>query len=341
VFAIAADPTEQDLFFRDAVRRYTQNPRLLDRPWLVAELDLRLRDPGSRFVLLTAAPGIGKSVFAAQLAARNPQWPVYFIRRDQQRPLSDVSAKSFLLRIGYQLAALHPEVFDQEAVRVSVAQRIGETDGAIVGAEVKRIVALPFHQKTLEIQQDVERNKGRVVGLRLEELVIEVWRLEVADLQKMALIDPAQALLRLHPKNQIVVLVDGLDEIRYHTTSETVVDWLTHCPQLPPNVRFVLTSRPDAALEFFCEKQAPHVSVIRLEPQHKGLLNDVRHLPEASTMRVNDGATMWLTNSLGVWRVVHFVFRRLLVSRTADSARSPRRKERCRWSPSRPAIRGH
>jgi hypothetical protein len=97
-------PEADDLFFAGLVRGYVeQNRRFVRRDWLAAQLDEKLREPGKRFVLLTAEPGAGKSVFMAQLAHDHPDWLRYFIRATSAL-LSDVSDKSLLLRIGYQLA---------------------------------------------------------------------------------------------------------------------------------------------------------------------------------------------------------------------------------------------
>ena len=48
------------------------------------EVNDQLGMPDCRFVLLTAAPGAGKSTFMAQLAKDHEDWPRYFIRRDQR-----------------------------------------------------------------------------------------------------------------------------------------------------------------------------------------------------------------------------------------------------------------
>ena len=53
-----------DLFFDALVRGYVEeNPRFVRREWFATRLDEKLREAGSRFVLLTAEPGAGKSVF--------------------------------------------------------------------------------------------------------------------------------------------------------------------------------------------------------------------------------------------------------------------------------------
>src|SRR5262245_8889153 len=249
--------SEDDLFFSSIIDLYIDNPRFVRRDWLVEEVGARLADPERRFALLTAEPGAGKTAFMAQLAAEHPTWLRYFIRRDQRTPLGDVGVRSFLLRIGYQLAALHPDLFTSERIQLSVEQRVGEIEarGEVVGAEVKRILASPFYQKALEIRQRVGRNAGRTVGLKVEELVIETRQLDQSDLQNMALLDPARALLKRDPGAEIVVLIDALDEIRYHDVEDNILKWLTNCPELPSNVRIVLSSRPpDAALQMFCQK---------------------------------------------------------------------------------------
>jgi len=269
-----------ELFFETLVRGYVdveKDQRFIRREWLAKELDAKLAEAGSRFVLLTAEPGAGKSAFMAQLAHDHAEWLRYFIRRDQCSLLADVSDKSFLLRIGYQLAALHPELFSQQELRLSVEQHIGQVaaKAEVVGAEVGRLVASPFYQKVLEIEQHVEANQGKVVGLRVEELVAEARLLPAEDLLQLALIHPAEALQRIDPTKKIVVLVDALDEIRYHPTPENILVWLTNCPELPENIQFVLTSRPpDEALTLFCDKQAPHVSALAIDEEDVNVKKD-------------------------------------------------------------------
>ena len=125
----ANPPGLDDLFFKTLIDGYVRNPRFIRRDWLAREVEEKLQEPDCRFVLLTAEPGAGKSAFMAQLAADNPDWPRYFIRREQSEVLSDVSARSMLLRIGYQLAAWRPDLFSREQLNLSVKQRIGEVAG--------------------------------------------------------------------------------------------------------------------------------------------------------------------------------------------------------------------
>lgn len=272
-------PASEDLFFDEAVRSYVNmNRRFVHREWLADSLKEKLSEAGYPFILLTAEPGAGKSAFVAQLAHDHPDWPRYFIRRDQRTALGDVSAKSLLLRIGYQLAARQPVLFSREQLHLSIEQRIGDIAGRgeAIGAEVKRLIASPFYQKVLHIEQHVRSNRGLVVGLRVDELVVDARQLNEVDLLHLALIDPARALQRTDPNQHIVVLVDALDEVRYHSTAENILAWLTNCPKLPGNVRFVLTSRPDEALKLFCAKQSSYLTKLAINEDDPRVENDTR-----------------------------------------------------------------
>lgn len=260
----------EGLFFSALVHSYVNdNRRFLRRGWLADALQEQLQQEGCRFVLLTAEPGAGKSTFMSQLADEHPEWLRYFIRRDQRSMFNDVSATSLLLRIGFQFAALAPELFTEEQLCLYVEQRVGTVaeGGEVVGAKIDRLIASPFCRGVVEIQQYVGAGNGNVVGLRIEEFA-SGRMLEPEDLLQLALIEPARALQQIDPIRQVVVLVDALDEIRYHRTENNILSWLTNCPspQLPSNIRFVLSSRrDDAAMRLFCDKQERYLRVLRME----------------------------------------------------------------------------
>jgi tetratricopeptide (TPR) repeat protein len=295
------DPVElDDLFFRPIVGSYVNSPRFLRRDWLADELEEHLQSPSCRFVLLTAEPGAGKSAFISQLASDHPHWPVYFIRRDQRTSLGDISTHSFLLRIGFQLAATYPELFSLEQVRLVVEQRIGEVanKGSVVGAEVDKILTSPFHQTVVRIQQEVQRAQGQVSGLRIREWVADPRLLDESDLQNMALFDPLRALRQLQTDRRITILIDALDELRYHQTEHTLLHWLTHCPQLPDNVRFVLTSRPpEGALVTFIEKQQPYLSTFTISDQDDRVQRDLQDYTRGLVAREEVASALQETES--------------------------------------------
>jgi tetratricopeptide (TPR) repeat protein len=276
------NPELDDLFFGQTVASYTtQNKHFLRREWLANEITDRLKKQNLPFILLTGQPGSGKTNFMAQLASEHPDWLCYFIRRNQRTPLGDVDAKSFLLRLGFQLAGCHPELFDNqsEQIKIVIEQRIGTIDdgGEVVGAEVERLLASPFRQRLINIQQNVRQNKGRLAGMTVRELVLDQRLLNTADLFSMALLAPAVALKKLQPEAQIVILVDALDEILYHDAGEgTILDWLTNAPELPDNIRFVLSSRPpDSKVNLFISKQSSRLDVLPIDPADKRVQKDI------------------------------------------------------------------
>lgn len=270
-----------DLFFDLLVRGYVEeNPRFLRREWLAADLEKKLSETDKSFVLLTAEPGAGKTVFISQLAHDHPDWLRYFIRRDQREVLSDVSSRSMLLRIGYQLAASRPILFSREQLTVSVKQRIGYLDeqSEAVGVEVEKIICSPFYKelKVFSIDQEVGHSRGKLVGLRVKELNIEERLLSTEDLFDLALIEPARVLKRLEPLQILVILIDALDEISYHSTKDNILAWLTNCPKLPDNIRFVLTSRPqDEEVRFFSEKVTSRIAELDIVENNVNVTEDI------------------------------------------------------------------
>jgi hypothetical protein len=262
----------EDLFFSSITDTYIhENKRFLRRDWLADEVAQRLDEPGCHFVLLTAEPGAGKSVFMAQLAHDHPKWPRYFIRRDQRESLSSAGVRSFLMRIGFQLADIYPEIFSKDIVNLDVEQDFGKIDdaGEALGVDIQELMASPFLKGILvKVKQSVERNQGSMTGIRIKRIIVEPELLSLEDLQSLALFTPANALKKQKPEARIVILIDALDELRYHDRKDNILQWLTNFPigDLPDNVCFVLTSRPpDMSLKHFVDTKQQHVQSLYLE----------------------------------------------------------------------------
>jgi hypothetical protein len=239
-----------NLFQDSVIGAYVDAPRFLERPWLESRVESALAQPGCRFLLITAEPGAGKSAFIAEMARRHPQWPRYFIRRDQLTPFGNVGVRDFLLTIGLQLAAGYPVAFQRQHLHAVIEQRVGnlEAGAEAVGAQVDRMLASPFYQAVLEINQQVEAAGGKLIGLRVGEWVADPHLIPISDLLAMALIEPGRVLLNLQPDLRLVILVDALDELRYHREGAHFLSWLAALPALPANFSFMLTSRDDPAL---------------------------------------------------------------------------------------------
>jgi hypothetical protein len=95
----------------------------------------------------------------------------------------------------------------------------------------------------------------------------------------MALYDPADALTRIRPDELVVILIDALDEQFGQAYEGSILQWLEDAPELPDNVRIVLTSRPaDAALATFRARQRPWLREIAINPNAESVQRDVRRM---------------------------------------------------------------
>jgi len=268
-----------DLFYEDLIRSYVDAPGFVERPWLARRVDEALADPGCRFVLLTAEPGAGKTTLMAWLADQNPGWPRYFIRRDSKTPLSSGDARSFLFAIGHQLAARRPALFRPENLEVVVQQEIADlkASGRAAGIQIEDLQVSPFYHTALRVEQHVQIAAGELVGISIKHLTLQPRLQETGNLQYLALIDPARVFLAENAAGRIIILVNALDELRYLPGGESILDWLTGCPELPGNVRLVLTSRPDPALlDGFRQSQTRWLRELSVHPENPRVQDDLR-----------------------------------------------------------------
>jgi hypothetical protein len=240
-----------DLYFEKLIAAYMAVPRFVERGWLWDQIERAMDQPKARYILLCGEPGSGKSSFMAWIAAQHPEWPRYFIRRDQRAPLGDVGIRSFLLQVGFQLAARFPELFDKEQVRITVRSRVEtlEPGAESYGAVIESIFASPFYRAVVDVSHQVQVSRGRSAALKIDEWVTDPRLVPQEDLAYMALIDPVCTFARQHPGRRLLILVDALDELRYRPAQGVnLLDWLTDCPELPDPVFFLLASREDRDL---------------------------------------------------------------------------------------------
>jgi tetratricopeptide (TPR) repeat protein len=239
-----------DLFSAGLVDAYVDDPYFVTRPWIAEQVDLALASPDCRFLLLTGAPGIGKTAAMAWLAGRYPASLRYFIRRDSQNLFSSGDAQSFLLSLGHQFAARFPAAFRPDRLNIVVRQRIDRVapGGRVVGISIDDLIVSPFRRTALMVEQDASLVEGELAGIRAERAVANDRLLSLDTLLYLALIDPAEVLRAELPTEQILIFLDGLDELRYRRDEGSILDWLAGCPPLPENIRFVVTSREDEAL---------------------------------------------------------------------------------------------
>jgi hypothetical protein len=272
---ISGTSESADLFYDDLISTYVDAPDIVSRDWIFEEVGRRAALPACRIVIFLGEPGAGKTGIIATLAQRNPEWLRYFIRSNSVAPLSSGDAISVMLRVGHQLAHRQPELFDPQLLQIAVEQRVG-TAGSVVGVKIDDLKVSPFYRTAIRVKQDVADVRDRVVGVEIATATVEPQLLTVETLSSLALLAPAAALARTHPERTIVVLVDALDEIGPAGGAASILEWLETGPELPPNVRFVLSSRADVRLRMLQGIREGSVELIDLERYAEQVAGDVR-----------------------------------------------------------------
>lgn len=233
-------PDVAELFDKPLIYQLVGGSRRVDRGWLTDQVKAHLDDPQCRIVLLTGGPGAGKSVVMAHLAQERPDWLRYFIRRigetDTDAYRHEGGLASFLTLVGFQLLALYPEVFPALDLPLDA-----EVDVSVVGkgADVKVIrigeyFAHPFRQGGIRARLKAAIIEGRATAVEIGKMVVDVAMTHPAALEPPALLEPLAELARSRPEERVVVLLDGLDELRFRDAATDVGRWLTRHQDSPP-----------------------------------------------------------------------------------------------------------
>ncbi|MBP2326616.1 tetratricopeptide (TPR) repeat protein [Kibdelosporangium banguiense] len=241
--------TSADLLYEPLIAQYL-GPGFVEREWLVSRVEQHFADPDCRFVLLSGGPGTGKSAFLAWLSRRHALSPRYFLRRLSSHPLASGDASSLLLSIGHQLAVLRPDMMRAD-LDVQVEQTVGQVaaGGHVVGVRVGVLHISPFQRTAVQVEQQADHVEGTVVGFEIERMIVDPRLNDLGTLQNLALLEPAIRLAAQDPTGLVVVLIDAVDELRYQFAGRgDILQWLAECPELPANLRIVVSCRPDRQL---------------------------------------------------------------------------------------------
>jgi MinD-like ATPase involved in chromosome partitioning or flagellar assembly/predicted ATPase len=227
------------------------------REWVLQRVDQWLESRKPQVLLITGAPGTGKSALAARLAqlsdgtvpaegfrAIRPGWLTYahFCTVSDLRSLDP---KRFVQELARSLAARYP----------AFALALTETG----------------HGIKVDVRQTIGANVGgRIQGVHIQEFT-SPGHLLARELFDELVRRPLMAQLTQSPDEQVVLLVDGLDEAESRDERETVArlieDMVRDEAHMPRHLRFVLTSR-----------SAP--LVLRTEAQTLDLVHDAVHAAE-------------------------------------------------------------
>ncbi|MCZ7567019.1 MAG: hypothetical protein M5U01_00265 [Ardenticatenaceae bacterium] len=231
--------------YRTLIARSTAD--FVGRQWVRDAADAFLKADGPRSFLLLGEPGSGKTSFLADLVRRRG-YPHHFIGRGSRIDLPAVldwrNPVRFAESIGYQLLRDYGGwIMDWPAWGITISQNVKELDGLLVGAQVGEFRAKPRppDRPVLTVNQEVKRfgPAAQAIGVYIERFV-----LDVEQIVRQLLTTPLQAIANRWPEHQIVIVVDGLDEAEDYSSPQRTILKLLPNGSLPPNVRFILSSRP-------------------------------------------------------------------------------------------------
>ncbi|MGV9352596.1 hypothetical protein [Streptomyces misionensis] len=266
--------------FEDVIRVRTEAD-FVEREWLYDEIEQALESDECQYVLVTGEPGAGKTSLLAGIARAHPDRLRYFFRRDSRTAVTGGDTESFLMSIGHQLARTRPELFEPERLSVVVQQHIDsvQAEGRVVGIRIDDLKVSPFHHTAaLEVQQRVRDVEGTVTGVEIGTANLEPRLLDPDNLAHLALIGPAQVLAEQDPEARIVILLDALDEVADDHMTEPrkgFLHWLTRSPELPANVKVIMTSRPHAGLRLFRSAREERLTDVVIDATSPQVVSDL------------------------------------------------------------------
>ena len=237
--------------FTDYISKHTES--FTGREWVFAEIEAWLATPNdARCFIITGEPGIGKTAIAVQFAQ-----------------MYNVAATHFC--IGRQAETIDPLNFAR-----SLSQQLTRIEGFAQ-------CILNDQGVHLSAQASSNQNYGTLVGMKIDTLVVQAPSATVAFNRVVA--DPLRRFYSDVFDQQLIILVNALDEAVQHLGPETIVDLLANAQGLPPQVRFVLTSRPEGEVMRHFEQLKSQTLLLNAasEENLRDTQNYVRRQLDAST----------------------------------------------------------
>jgi len=209
--------------------------RFAGRAWVVNQVADWMSNGSERFLILVGEPGSGKSALAAWLVGPG-------------RTPSDPGAADKLARVRTAWSASHfcvaraggtvnPHAFAQTIVQ-QLSDRFRDYALAVLQQ------AAPSQ---VNINQNVGQNLAPVIGAKIKYLFVNSKDAE--DAYDQTVRQPLAALsARQSDMGKVFILVDGLDEAII-SPPPNIVTLLAGSDDLPPGVRFLITSRKERRVE--------------------------------------------------------------------------------------------
>jgi tetratricopeptide (TPR) repeat protein len=207
------------------------------REWVFQAVnDWLAKTDGSRVFLLTGEPGSGKTAIAGRLT-------------EFSQGLSAPRGLPFLtyhfLSAVYFCSARAALRIDPREFSKSISLQLAERHKAYQEA----LIAVGEKNINISIQQRIERAESgaEIKGVMIENL--DLAGLNPQEAFNRAVLEPLRMVYDQEFDEPITVLVDALDESLAHVGRVTIVELLSGLEDLPSQVRFILTSRPDEQVE--------------------------------------------------------------------------------------------
>jgi WD40 repeat protein len=198
------------------------------REWVLEQVAEWLNDlEAPRVLLITGEPGCGKTALAAWLTAPSEALP--------SGPLKDIrsvwTARHFCMAEGHDNSLLPTEFARLLAQQIS--ERVPEFGPAV----------LEFVAPTVKGEARADINWGEVIGIQIKSLIISSP--DPKEVYHRSVRKPLELLCEGKPNARFFILVDALDEALTTGAPRTIIDLLAGSEDFPPQVRFLLTSRPE------------------------------------------------------------------------------------------------
>ena len=234
--AVISGTAGQAIDFSPYIQERTRD--FTGREWAFRAIQDWLRkSSGPCFFLLTGEPGCGKTAVAGRLTQFSDA-AVF--------PAPDLSSFSpgFLRGVHFCSSRdgswIDPRIFSR-CISLQLARSLPGFSQALVDTAEKSIQI----QATMNVGTASEN--ATVAGVLIHNLIVSGGNAQ--EVFNRTVVDPLQALFNRGFGEQVILLVDSLDESLYHRGEATIVGLLSRLKSLPPQVRFIVTSRRDPRVE--------------------------------------------------------------------------------------------